>query len=77
MAVTVPAQQRGEGPATGLLVTGAVPDGPADAAGMLVGDVIVASGGAPVAEADDLLTLLRGHQVGQTVTLTAMRRGAA
>lgn len=72
MAVTVPAQQRGEGPATGLLVTGAVPDGPANAAGMLVGDVIVA-----LAEADDLLTLLRGHQVGQTVTLTAMRRGAA
>ncbi len=76
MAVTLPARQRGEGPATGLLVTGVVPDGPADAAGMLVGDVIVAFGGAPVAEADDLLTLLRGHQVGQTATLTVMRGGA-
>ncbi len=77
MAVTLPARQRGEGPATGLLVTGMVPDGPADTGGMLVGDVIVACGGAPVAEADDLLTLLRAHQVGQTVTLTVVRGGGA
>ena len=77
MAVTLPARQRGEGPATGLLVTGVVPDGPADAAGMLVGDVIVAFGGAPVAEADDLLTLLRDHQPGQAAALSVIRGGAS
>ena len=47
------------------------------AAGVLVGDVIVALGGAPVAEADDLLTLLRGHQVGQAATLTVLRGGVS
>ena len=75
MAVTLPARQRGDGPATGLLVTGVVPDAPADAAGVLVGDVIVAFGDTPVAQADDLLTQLRGHQVGQPGTLTVRRGG--
>ncbi len=73
MAVTLPARQRGTGAASGLLVTGVVPDAPADAAGMLVGDVIVAFGDTPVTEADDLLTRLRGHQVGQAATLTLLR----
>jgi serine protease Do len=75
MAITLPARQRGDGAASGLLVTGVVPDGPADAAGVLVGDVIVAFGDAPVAEADDLLTLLRGHQVGQPAALMVLRGG--
>lgn len=73
MAVTLPARQRGTGAATGLLVTGVVPDAPADAAGVLVGDVIVAFDDAPVTAADDLLTRLRGHQVGQAATLTVLR----
>ena len=76
MAVTLPARQRGDGPASGLLVTGVVPDGPADAAGVLVGDVIVAFGGSPVTEADDLLTLLRGNHVGQPAVLSVVRGGA-
>ena len=75
MAVTVPARQRPGGLDTGLLVTGVVPEGPADAAGMFVGDVIVAFGESPVAEADDLLTLLRGHQPGQAASLTVIRGG--
>jgi len=75
MTVTLPTRQRGTGGASGLLVTGVVPDGPADAAGVLVGDVIVAFGDAPVTEADDLLTRLRGHQVGQAATLTMLRGG--
>ena len=75
MAVTLPARQRADGPAHGLLVTGVVPDGPADAAGVLVGDVIVAFGDAPIAEADDLLTLLRGHQVGQAASVAVLRGG--
>jgi S1-C subfamily serine protease len=75
MGVTLPARQRGNGPASGLLVTGVVPDGPADAAGVLVGDVIVAFGESPVGEAEDLLTMLRGNHVGQAATLSVMRGG--
>ncbi len=75
MAVALPARQRGDGAGAGLLVTGVVPDGPADAAGVLVGDVIVAFGGTAVAEADDLLTVLRGQQVGQPAALTVLRGG--
>lgn len=75
MTVTVPARQRQGGLDTGLLVTGVVPEGPADAAGMFVGDVIVAFGESPVADADDLLTLLRGHQPGQAASLTVIRGG--
>ncbi len=73
LAVALSARQRSEHHDRGLLVTGVVPGGPADESGVLVGDVIVAMGGSSVAEADDLLTLLRGHQVGQAVALSVMR----
>ncbi|MEP7118538.1 MAG: S1C family serine protease [Acidobacteriota bacterium] len=75
MPVTLPARQHGAGAASGLLVTGIVPDGPADAAGVLVGDVIVAFGDAAVTGADDLLTRLRVHQVGHAATVTVLRGG--
>lgn len=75
MSVMLPPRQRGDGPATGLLVTGVVPEAPADTAGVLVGDVILAFEGAAVAEAEDLLTLLRGHEVGHHATLTVLRGG--
>jgi S1-C subfamily serine protease len=71
--VTLSAHQRAENRERGLLVMGVAPDGPADVAGVLVGDVIVGFGGAPVAEVDDLLTLLRGNRVGQAVALLIVR----
>ena len=71
--VALSAHQRAEDRERGLLVTGIATDGPADAAGVLVGDVIVGFGGKPVAEIDDLLTLLRASRVGQTVTLSVVR----
>jgi len=73
LPVTLSAHQRAEGRERGLLVMGIAPDGPADVAGVLVGDVIVEFGGAPVAEIDDLLTLLRGNRVGQAVALSVVR----
>lgn len=75
MAVTLPEHQRAAGQAHGLLVTGVVPQGPADRAGVLVGDVITAFGGTAVTDADDLLTALRGQQVGQPATLSVLRGG--
>jgi S1-C subfamily serine protease len=71
--VTLSAHQRAEDRERGLLVMSIVPDGPADAAGVLVGDVIVEFGGARVAEIDDLLTLLRATPVGQAVALSIVR----
>jgi S1-C subfamily serine protease len=73
MPVALSAHQRAEHRERGLLVMRIAPDGPADVAGVLVGDVIVGFGGAPVAEIDDLLTLLRGNRVGQAVALLVVR----
>jgi S1-C subfamily serine protease len=73
LAVALSAGQRAEGRARGLLVTGTAADGPADRAGVIVGDVIVGFGGTPVAEADDLVTLLRGTKAGQAVALSVVR----
>ena len=64
LAVTLPARQRAEGREGGLLVTGLADRTPAEQAGLLVGDVIVAFDGVAVHEPDDLLTLLRGDRVG-------------
>ena len=50
---------------------------PADQAGLLVGDVIVAFDGVAVDEPDDLLTLLRGDRVGRAVPVAVLRGGQA
>lgn len=49
---------------------------PAAAAGLRVGDVIVAVDGAPVDSAESLVGYIRGRAVGATVTLTVLRDGA-
>ena len=77
LSVTLPERQRAGGRDGGLLVTGVADDTPAAAAGLLVGDVIVAFDGVTVAEPDDLLTLLRGDRVGRAVPLAVMRGGQA
>jgi S1-C subfamily serine protease len=51
------------------------PDGPAARAGVLVGDVVLALDGAPVAAPEDLLDLLTGSRVGHTATLRLLRGG--
>jgi serine protease DegQ len=72
--VELPARQReGRAQEHGLLVTGIVGDSPADAAGLLVGDVIVSFDGQAVEEPQALVTLLRGDRVGKPVTLTVLR----
>jgi S1-C subfamily serine protease len=72
--VKLPARQRdGRQQDYGLLVTGIVDSSPADSAGLLVGDVIVAFDGQPVEEPERLVTLLRGDHVGKAVTLGVLR----
>jgi len=46
---------------------------PADAAGVVRGDVIVALGGAPVADVDDLQRLLGEAAIGRPTGLTLLR----
>jgi S1-C subfamily serine protease len=75
--VNVPARQRaGRTQEYGLLVTGLVPESPADAAGVLVGDIIVGFAGTSVQEPEHLVTMLRGDRVGKAVAVTVLRGGA-
>jgi S1-C subfamily serine protease len=72
--VSLPERQRGgRSQEYGLIVTGVVSESPADAAGLLVGDVIVAFDGQAVEEPEALVTKLRGDRVGKPVTLTILR----
>ncbi len=53
------------------------PDGgPARGAGMEVGDVIVAIDGKPVERVSSLQRIVRGHQIGDQVTVDVMRYGS-
>ena len=73
--VTVPERQRGGGATEtrGLLITAVRSGSPADAAGLLVGDVITGFAGEPLDDPEALLTLLRGDRIGKPVTLTLVR----
>ncbi|MBI5033074.1 MAG: trypsin-like peptidase domain-containing protein [Chloroflexi bacterium] len=60
---------------TGLLVVSVEPGGPADKAGLLLGDVIVGVAGDPIRHLDDLLAALGGDRVGTTVPVKTIRGG--
>jgi len=61
---------------TGLLVSEVVPGSPAAAAGIYLGDVVIASGDIPVTTAQDLQRLMLGTAVGRRFPVTVFRRGA-
>ena len=74
--VRLPAGQRGDRQQTeGLLVTGVAAGSPAAAAGVLVGDLVLAFDGKVVAEPEALLTLLRGVRIGRPAALLVSRAG--
>lgn len=77
MPVQLPASQQSGGAARGLLITAVADGGPAAAAGILVGDVLVGLDGTAIDDADDLVARLRGERVGQPATLTFRRGGTA
>ncbi len=62
---------------TGLLLVSVEPKGPADKAGLMLGDVIVAVAGDAVKHLDDLLAALSGDRVGTTVPVKIVRGGQA
>ena len=59
---------------SGVLVATVEPGSPAQKAGLEVGDVIVAYGGAPVAAIDDLHRLLTDQAIGVETPMTVIRR---
>jgi putative serine protease PepD len=61
---------------SGAVLTRVVPDGPAAAAGLEEGDVVVALDGVQVTSMSSLVVALRSHGEGDVVTLTFMRDGA-
>ena len=51
------------------------PDGPAATAGVLIGDILIALDGRPVADTDDVQAVL-DTRVGSTTTVSVIRGGA-
>jgi S1-C subfamily serine protease len=65
-----------EGLEGGLLVSGIAPEGAADRAGLLVGDVIVGFNDVRLTHADDLQDKLAAAEAGAAASLSAVRGGA-
>jgi serine protease Do len=59
----------------GLLIVGVTAGGPADGAGLTVGDVLIEFDGQPVSSPEDLLDLLTADRVGQKVAARILRGG--
>jgi serine protease Do len=74
--VTLPDVQRGEGRAEALLIVGVTAGSPAAAAGVLVGDVLVALDAKPVESPQDLMDRLLETQIGRPASLRVLRGGA-
>ena len=76
--VEIPAAQQkalGREQATGLLLVGVEDHSPAEAGGLFLGDTIVAIGGQPVTDPDELLGRLTGDIVGQPTAVEVLRAG--
>ncbi len=76
-APITPAQQKalGREQASGLLLVGVEDHSPAEKGGLLVGDIIVALGGKPVVDPDELLAALVGDVVGKPTAFEILRGG--
>jgi len=75
-SVSVPEKQRGDsGQQEGVLVMSVKPGSPADAAGMLVGDILLALDDHQVTSPEELLDLLVGDRVSRPASLQVIRGG--
>jgi S1-C subfamily serine protease len=78
-AGTVPVPRRialrlGLAQATGAVVSAVDAESPADHAGLLTGDILLAVDGVPVTGADDLVRLLDAEKINRTIPLDVLRR---
>ena len=69
------ARASGTAAVSGVLVSSIAKDGPAARSGLEEGDVIVQFGGVAVSGIDDLHRQLTEERIGQTVSVTVLRRG--
>ena len=76
-SVDLPQSQRADGRERALLVVGITPSGPAESAGINVGDLIVAVDGKPISSSEELLDQLSGRKAGETITVATLRGGNA
>jgi S1-C subfamily serine protease len=74
-SVTLPPSQRPDGPERALLVVGVTPGSPAEASGLIVGDVLTHFDGHATASPEDLLELLTGERIGQAIVARTLRGG--
>jgi S1-C subfamily serine protease len=61
---------------TGVMVLGVEPDGPADRAGLFIGDILVALDGERIRDTEDVQAALGGDRVGAELRATVIRAGA-
>ncbi|HTM47994.1 MAG TPA: S1C family serine protease [Bryobacteraceae bacterium] len=62
--------------AGGVIVLSVEPGGPSERAGLLMGDILVALDGKPVADTDDVQSVLEPDYVGRSVKASLVRAGA-
>jgi S1-C subfamily serine protease len=60
----------------GLIVVGVEPDSPAEQAGVILGDVLVALDASPLRDTDDLQAQLTAERIGKAVKASIIRGGA-
>ena len=75
-AQPVPVAGETEAQATGLLISSLAPGGPAERAGLLIGDIVVRAAGQIAADLRALRDALAAH-VGRAATLSILRGGVA
>lgn len=61
--------------ARGVVVTLVVPGSPAERAGLMEGDAVLAMGGDPIVDASTIPTVIRRYYAGDEVVLTVVRQG--
>ena len=67
---------KASGASSGLLVVHVEPSGPAEKAGVLLGDILVDLHGKPVADTDDIQQQLSSSKIGDNVQATVLRAGS-
>jgi S1-C subfamily serine protease len=62
---------------TAAMVVEVEPDGPAQKAGILIGDLLIAFGAQPIARVEDVHAQLASAEIGKQITVRLVRGGVA